>query len=51
MTRQEIFSLVVQVLDAKERLAHVERDYHTLHNKLMQELSERYPLETNTTKG
>ena len=46
MTREEIHRLIHQVLEAKERLAHVERDYNVLHGRLMQEIGDKYPLQT-----
>ena len=46
MTRQEIYSLLVQVLSAHERVVVATQYYETLHAKLSDELSAKYPLET-----
>ncbi len=45
MTRAELYTLVHQVLEARAFLAVAEQRYSDLNNKLMQELSEKYPLE------
>ena len=45
MTRAELYTLLHQVLEAKAMLAVMEQHYSDLNNKLMQELSEKYPLE------
>ena len=45
MTRAELYTLLHQVLEAKSMLAVMEQRYSYLNNKLMQELSEKYPLE------
>jgi hypothetical protein len=45
MTRAELYTLLHQVLEAKAMLAVMEQRYSDLNNKLMQELSGKYPLE------
>ena len=45
MTRAELYTLLQQVLEAKAMLSVMEQRYSDLNNKLMQELSEKYPLE------
>jgi hypothetical protein len=44
MTRVEMYTLLHQVLDAKAMLAVMEQRYSDLNDKLMQELSTKYPL-------